>query len=234
LQSESAPLNAFYVGGTHPVLVQIGQGLPSAKLETEVNSRIAPIARTRRAFFTVLLLDEDGITVVLCIRRYSAAHLPRLVLLFGKRKFVLVTSAFEDFEGRTLSAVPGLLGKLGYVAHLCNSSGAYSHWGLEKVHGSDAAGKAIRSSQRTLVTRILRTPLRDLADDLQTSATGAEMKDFEFLSALGRPVKGDLPVQNFRASEKHFMSVLHTLSALAQNRVPSNPQDVSPLLPPAR
>jgi hypothetical protein len=40
------------------LLVQIGQGLPSAKLETEVNSRIAPIARTRRAFFTVLLLDE--------------------------------------------------------------------------------------------------------------------------------------------------------------------------------
>jgi hypothetical protein len=135
---------------------------------------------------------------------------------------VVLTSAFEDFEGRTLSAVPGLLGKLRYVAHLCNSSGAYSHWGLEKVHGSDAAERAIRSSQRTLVTRILRTPLRDLADDLQRSATAADMKDFEFLSTLERPVRSDLPVRNFRASEKHFMSVLHTLSALAQNRVPAN------------
>jgi hypothetical protein len=199
-----------------------------------VNSRIAPIARTRRAFFTVLLLDEDGITVLVCMRWHSAARLLRLVLFFGKRKFVVLTSAFEDFEGRTLSAVPGLLGKLRYVAHLCDSSGAYSHWGLEKIHGGDAAGKAMRSSQRTLLTRILRTPLRDLADDLQRSATGAEMKDLDFLSTLERPVRNDLPVQNFRASEKHFMSVLHTLSALAQNRVPANPQDVSPLLPPAR
>jgi len=170
----------------------------------------------------VLLLDKDGITVLLCIRRCSAAHFPRLVLLFGKRKFVVLTSAFEDFEGRTLSAVPGLLGKLRYVSLLHNNSGAYSHWGLEKIHGSDAAERAIRSSQRTLVTRILRTPLRDLADDLQRSATGAEMKDFEFLSTLEPPLKRDLPVQNFRASEKHFMSVLHTLSALAQNRVPAN------------
>lgn len=145
-----------------------------------------------------------------------------------------LTSAFEDFEGRTLSAVPGVLGKLRYVAHLCNSSGGYLHWGLEKVHGRDAAEKAILSSQRTLVARILRTPLRDLADDLQRSATGAEMKDFEFLSILERPLRDDLPVQNFRASEKHFRSVLHILSALAQNREPSNPQDVSPLLPPAR
>lgn len=147
---------------------------------------------------------------------------------------MVLTSAFEDFEGRTLSAVPGLLGKLRYVAHLCNSSGAYSHWGLEKVHGSDAAGRAIQSSQRTLVTRILRTPLKDLIDDLRQSATGAEMKDFEFLSTLERPLKGNLPVQDFRASEKHFMSVLHTLSALAQNRVLANPPDESPLPPPAR
>ena len=192
------------------------------------------MARTRRAFFTVLLLDEDGITVLLCIRRYSAAHLPRLVLLFGKRKFVTFTSAFEDFEGRTLSAVPGLLGKLRYVAHLCNSSGANLHWGLGKVHGNEAAEMAIRSSQRMLVTRILRTPLRDLADDLQRSATGAEMKDVDLLSTLERPLKGDLPVQNSGASEKHFRSVLHTLSALTQNRLPASPQDVSPLLPPGR
>jgi hypothetical protein len=165
---------------------------------------------------------------VLC-RAFAA-----ISFVFGKRKFVVLTSAFEDFEGRTLSAVPGLLGKLRYVAHLCDSSRTYSHWGLEKVHGGDAAGKAMRSSQRTLLTRILRTPLRDLADDLQRSAAAAEMKDLDFLSTLERPVRNDLPVQNFRASEKHFMSVLHTLSALAQNRVPANPQDVSPLLPPAR
>jgi hypothetical protein len=210
------------VGGTQPVLVQIGQGLPSAKLDAEVNSRIAATARARRAFFTVLLLDEDGITVLLCIRRYTAARLPRLVLLFGKRKFVVLRSAFEDFEAETLSAVTGLLGKLRYIVLLHNDRGAYSHWGLEKIHGSDTAKRAIRSSHRTLVTRILRTPLRDLADDLQQSAISADVNEFEFLSTLEQPVKDDLPAENFRASEKHFTSVLHTLSALAQNRAPAN------------
>jgi len=92
---------------------------------------------------------------------------------------------------------------------------------LEKVHGRDAADKAIRSSQRTLITRILRTPLRDLADDLERSAKAADMKDSDLLSTLEWPID-DVPVQNFRASEKHFISVLHTLSALAQNRVPPN------------
>jgi hypothetical protein len=200
----------------------MGQGLPSAKLEAAVNSRIAPIASTRRAFFTVLLLDEDGITVLLCIRRYSAAHLPRLVLLFGKRKSVVLRSAFEDFEEKTLSAVPGLLGKLRYIVLLHNDRGAYSHWGLAKIHGSDTAERAIRSSHRTLVTQILRTPLRELADDLQQSAISADVKEFEFLSTLEAPMNDDLPAQNFRASEKHFTSVLRTLSALAQNRVPAN------------
>jgi hypothetical protein len=63
--------------------------------------------------------------------------------------------------------------------------------------------------------------LRDLAEDLQGSAISADVKEFEFLSTLEPSVRDDLTVQNFRASEKHFMSV-HTLSALAQNRVPGN------------
>jgi hypothetical protein len=55
-----------YVGGMHPVLSQIGHGLPSAKLEADVTSRMTPIAKTRRIFFTVLLLDGNGDTVLLC------------------------------------------------------------------------------------------------------------------------------------------------------------------------
>jgi hypothetical protein len=170
----------------------------------------------------VLLLDE----VELPCYSASGVTLPcvdcDLVCFSESVKYLVLTSAVEDFEGRTLRSVPGLLGKLRYLALLCDTGGTYSHWGLEKVHGRDAADKAIRSSQRTLITQILRTPLRDLADDLERSATAADVKDSDFLSTLERPVKNDVPVQNFRASEKHFMSVLHTLSALAQNRVPAN------------
>jgi hypothetical protein len=103
-------------------------------------------------------------------------YYPPAVAALGRRRdllsfsenvnFVLLRSALEDFENSTLSAVPGLLGKLRYLARLHNGGGAYSHWGLGKVYGSGPAENAIRASHQTLVSQILRTPLRDLADDL--------------------------------------------------------------------
>jgi len=146
----------------------------------------------------------------------------------------VLRSALEDFEDSTLTAVPGLLGKLRYVARLHSGGGAYSHWGLEKVHGSAPAEKAMRVSHGALVARILRTPLRDLADDLKWSATAAQITDFEFLSGLEAPLINALPAQRLHPSEKHFRSVLQTLSALVRNRVPATPRDVSPLPPPAQ
>jgi hypothetical protein len=146
-------------------------------------------------------------------------------------KFVLLRSALEDFRSGTLSAVPGLLGKLRYVTRLRDGRGVYTHWGLEKVYGNEPAEKAIRASHVFLVSQILRTPLRNLADDLEWSAAGAQMTDFEFLSCLATPLENALPAQESSHSEKHFRSVLQTLSALVQNRVPAIPRDASPLPP---
>jgi hypothetical protein len=146
---------------------------------------------------------------------------------------VILRSAFEDFEDNTLSAVPGLLGKLRYVTLLHNGGGCYSHWGLEKVYGSGRAEKAIRASHGALVARILRTPLRDLVDDLKWSAKCAQITDFEFLSGL-RVQESALPAESLQTSAKHFRSVLQTLFALAQNKVPASPRDASPLRPPAQ
>ena len=145
---------------------------------------------------------------------------------------MILRSALEDFEGSTLSAVPGLLGKLRYVALLQNG-GCYSHWGLEKVYGSGSAEKAIHASHAALVARILRTPLRDLADDLKWSARCAQISDFEFLSGL-RLKGNELPAGSLNASEKHFRSVLQILCALVQNREPATPQDASPPPPPGQ
>jgi hypothetical protein len=214
--------------------LQVGKGLPSAKLDAELINRTTPTARTRRIFFMVMLLDENGETVLLCTTRFFPARPPLFVFLFGKRKFVVLTSAVQDFEDRTLRAVPGLLGKLRYVALLHNNAGTYSHWGLEKVYGSGGAERAIRSSHGTLIARILKTPLRDLADDLQYSAANAQITDYELLSCLDTPSGNGPAVQSFNASEKHFRSVLHTLSALVQNRAPAIPRDASPLPPPDR
>lgn len=213
--------------------VQIGKGLPSAKLGTvEVISRKVAIARTRKTLFMVLLLGKNGRTVLLSTRSCYLGRRSLFAFLFGKRKFVLLRSALEDFESSTLSAVPGLLGKLRYVARLHNGGGAYSHWGLEKVYGSGPAEKAIQASHGVLVSGILRTPLRDLADDLKWSAAGAQITELEFLSCLETPLGNALPpTQRLQASEKHFRSVLHSLSALVQNREPATPRDASPLPP---
>jgi len=147
---------------------------------------------------------------------------------------VALRSALEDFESSTLSAVPGLLGKLRYLAQLHDGHGAYSHWGLKKVYGGGAAEKAIQTSHRILVSGVLKTPLRDLVDDLKWSATEAQITEFEVLSCLETPQGNALPAQRLHASEKHFKSVLHSLSALVQNRASAAPRDVSPLPPPAQ
>jgi hypothetical protein len=213
----------------------MGKGLPSAKLGTdELISRKSAIATTRTILFTMLLLGKNVRIVILCTRSGSGARRPLLVFLFGKRKIVMFRSALEDFEGSTLSAVPGLLGKLRYVARLHDRNGAYSHWGLEKVYGNGTADKAIRASHGALVARILRTPLRDLAEDLRRSASCAQITDFEFLSFLATPLGNAVPAQSLQATEKHLRSVLQTLSALVQNKVPASPQDASPLPPPAQ
>jgi hypothetical protein len=160
-----------------------------------------------------------------------------LVLFPESVKFVVLKSALEDFEGSTLSAVPGLLGKLRYLARLY-TRGGYSHWGMEKVYGSGTAERAIRTSHGTLVAKVLRTPLRDLASDLAESAAGAEITDVEVLSELDTPIA--TPVhQGWRPkrlgpSERHFKSVLRTLAALVQSKGPASPRDASPLPPPGR
>lgn len=147
---------------------------------------------------------------------------------------MVLRSAFEDFQSSTLSAVPGLLGKLRYLVLLHNGDGSYSHWGLERVYGSGAAEKAMRTSHGILVSGILRTPLSELAEDLKGSATGAQITELEFLSCLETPQANALPAQRFQASEKHFRSVLHSLFALVQNRARATPRDASPLPPLAR
>jgi hypothetical protein len=129
-------------------------------------------------------------------------------------------SALEDFEANTLAAVPGLLGKLSYVAALHVGNGAYSHWGLEKVYGKDAAGGAINTSHRTLLSRILKTPLSVLLQDVRASSASCQLAPTEFLLSLGSPQS--LPKSPPPASQVHFRSVLHALSVLAESRHTAN------------
>lgn len=76
----------YCVGAVHPAGVQIGKGLPSAKLGTvEVMSRKAAMASTRRTFFMGLLLGKMDCTVLLCTAKAHFGHQICFVFLFGKR-----------------------------------------------------------------------------------------------------------------------------------------------------
>jgi hypothetical protein len=123
-------------------------------------------------------------------------------------------SALEDFEANTLAAVPGLLGKLYYLGTMHDGDGTYNHWGLEKVYGSDAARSAINTCHRAVLSRVLKTPLRALLDDVDASSANRQLAKGEFLSSLNS--LHSLPKSLPPASQVHFRSVLHALSALAE------------------
>ena len=129
-----------------------------------------------------------------------------------------VRSALEDFEGTTLSAISGLLAKLHYLATLHDGNGHYSHWGMERVHGTDASARAIRASHVAIVTQVLRAPMRVLLEDVGLSASRLGVPDSEFVRFLKNSQHRVLPERCMAASQKHLMAVLHALSSLLERQ----------------
>ncbi len=129
-----------------------------------------------------------------------------------------VRSTVEDFEGTTLGAVPGLLGKLHYLARLHDGAGNYSHWGMERVHGAEAATRAIQTSHMAILTRVLRAPLRVLVEDVSCSATGLRLSGEELIQSLKTMPHQLFPERSVTASQKHLMAVLNALLALVEGQ----------------
>ena len=130
-------------------------------------------------------------------------------------------SAFEDLTGTTLKAVSGLLNKLLYVSGL-RKGDAYSHWGLSRVHGESQAQQALSDLHRSLLSQVLRTPIRRLMGDLETSSRQQGMEPEPFLEML-ESQRGDLlPPQAGAGSDRHLSSALKALSGLLKARRGSN------------
>lgn len=123
-------------------------------------------------------------------------------------------SAREDFETNTLSAVPGLLGRLSYVGRLHDGKGKYEHWGLAKVYGDDAAQCAISASHRILLSDVLKKPLAVLLKDALASCSNEHLTEKELLVMLEK----SSPTHLSPAARAHLESVLSALSALVESR----------------
>jgi hypothetical protein len=137
-------------------------------------------------------------------------------------------SALEDLLGTTLAGVEGLVGKIEYVASLRDvGSGNYSHWGLSRAHGDQAAQQALAEAHRLLFLRLLQTPLRTLRDEILLSSGTLQMTAVDYVEKFltRKPVL--LPKDLGGGSALHFSSVLDALSLLVSHP-PENPRGANP------
>ena len=128
-------------------------------------------------------------------------------------------SALQDFKETTLAAVSGLLGKLVYLASLRREQGKYEHWGMETVHGPEAAGRALKAAHTEVVAGVLRAPLISLMNDLEESSHQKGLKTRAFIDDMRERFDDLLPggkVDSPAAS--HLNSVLVALSSLEKHQ----------------
>lgn len=119
-----------------------------------------------------------------------------------------VLSAGDDFYSRTLSAIDGGLRRLTYIASLSNGNGTYSHWGLERTHGPDAASLGIASNHSQAWLEFLRLPIPELVSEMRQMSEQQRDELLRTLSAVVAPAK-----LNGGALE-HFNSTVLTLKLL--------------------
>ena len=114
---------------------------------------------------------------------------------------------------RTLASVPGLLGKLNYLAGL-RENGKYVHWGLTRIFGEETMQRAVAEIHRGLFLQVLRTPLRRLLEDAARSAAAQHCQLRPYLQAVLQDAHSLLPPNLGGGSEAHFNSVVTALLSL--------------------
>ena len=131
-------------------------------------------------------------------------------------------SVGDDFVHTTLRAVPGLLGKLRYVAELRGEDGRYAHWGLARVYGEPAAQRALAEAHLALFLQVLRAPLRELLEDILQMAAANGEKPAVCTQNLQASLPALLPPELGGGSARHFSSVLEGLSSLSRSKRPAS------------
>jgi len=121
-------------------------------------------------------------------------------------------SALEDLLGRTVKAVSGLWGKLHYVSGLRDAAGRYEHWGFVRTHGELSAQAAFAKVHRDLFSQILRAPLAELLEDIESAAGNMSVITDEFIKRIREAAGQAIPHNLAGGTRAHFNSVLDALS----------------------
>ena len=138
---------------------------------------------------------------------------------------MVLLSALEDFVVRTLGALSGPLSRLAYIASLRRNNGQYEHWGLGRAYGDKPAASAISDAHTQVWLQVLRTPLRKLAGEAQTPASGITPAD---LARWRNQPAALTPPNPGGGSPRHFRSILLALSLLPPSEVPAGRTSTSP------
>jgi hypothetical protein len=126
-------------------------------------------------------------------------------------------SALEDLTKTTIPAVSGILAKLDYVSGLRQGS-SYVHWGLASVYGQKAAQEALAQAHHLIFSEVLRTPLRELAQDLERCSSRIGLTPGAYLNKLRNSRQNLVPGDPGSGSAQHFSSVLYALSSLQKSQ----------------
>ena len=135
-------------------------------------------------------------------------------------------SAQQDLRDTSLKSIQGGLNKLQYLADLRDSEESpYCHWGLARVHGEEAASRALADEHRRLLAVVLATPIEKLWQDVQRCSVVCGITPESFVEKLcTRKISSLLPPGSDSATETHLSSVLAALSALVKIRADATPR----------
>lgn len=133
-------------------------------------------------------------------------------------------SALDDLRQNTLAAVAGLVGKVAYLAGLRrHAQPGYTHWGISRTYGEEDSQQAFAKAHRELFLKVLRTPLRELREDISVSSAESKVPAQEYVEKLRMRKEELLPEDLGGGSARHFSSVLHALSSLIGHQDQSPP-----------
>jgi hypothetical protein len=129
-----------------------------------------------------------------------------------------IKTPLEDFVRTTLAAVPGYWHKLVYLANLRSSPGSYDHWGMARSYGLAASHSAISAAHCDLFVQVLRTPIKSLAEDVNTWGAADSSYEEASLEEVWQNRGSMLPTDLGGGSAKHFEVTLLTVRKLIQTK----------------